>query len=581
MRGWPPVIRRRLLLCSVTALALLAFGASASAATRYVGKTGADETGGISNDCLQAASPCLTLTHASQVAEAADTVSVSGGTYFGQQSVTKPVTIIGQEGARFEAPISGAPPLIVSGAGVILRNAIVVGRAPFQFMSGGPEPTVNPAIEVTGASASLTLEGVAVGQDGPAEGGAAIRVNASAALAAQGSTVTGNGEAGILALSGSKVSVGGSTVADALAGEGAIEANGSTIVVDGSTLSGDAGVDVGGGSTTLTRDVVRAQQTGVLQGGSAQVAIRDSLIAPAPGGHLASGDWMTSSGTLTVVGSTLYATDGGSGTPPEPVAVRATGGGVQARIANSILGAAGAHPVGILAQGAAGSWTVSHTSFASSNGAGVPAPGSGTNVAAAPAFADQAAGDYHLTEAATAMIDAGDPAEIAPGELDLDGAPRTGDGNCDGAAAPDLGAYELARVPCPGPPGEGGGGGAGAGGSSNSGKGAGGAGAEKPTITAVSVKQTKAGPVLHFSVDLPGTVKISLSRVVTRKVKGKKKKVDRPVATIARQVKSAGPQTVPLASQAKAVGTYKVTLVATSGAAASAPGRATFRVVAP
>ena len=66
---------------------------------------------------------------------------------------------------------------------------------------------------------------------------------------------------------------------------------------------------------------------------------------------------------------------------------------------------------------------------------------------AAPGFADPAGGDYRPA-AGSPLIDAGDPALLSG--IDLDGGSRVVDGNCDGAAVRDIGAYELAPE-CPPP----------------------------------------------------------------------------------------------------------------------------------
>jgi hypothetical protein len=71
-------------------------------------------------------------------------------------------------------------------------------------------------------------------------------------------------------------------------------------------------------------------------------------------------------------------------------------------------------------------------------------------------FADAAAGDYHLLRT-SALVDAGDPT-TAQG-LDLDGNPLVTDGNGDGSARRDLGAFELQPAPAAGgaqPPADGG-----------------------------------------------------------------------------------------------------------------------------
>ena len=66
-----------------------------------------------------------------------------------------------------------------------------------------------------------------------------------------------------------------------------------------------------------------------------------------------------------------------------------------------------------------------------------------------PGFADSAAGDYRL-RAGSPLIDAGDP-DSASG-ADLDGSPLIADGNGDGSARRDIGAFELQPAPVGAPP---------------------------------------------------------------------------------------------------------------------------------
>jgi hypothetical protein len=69
-------------------------------------------------------------------------------------------------------------------------------------------------------------------------------------------------------------------------------------------------------------------------------------------------------------------------------------------------------------------------------------------------FVDAAGGDYHL-QPGSPLIDMGDPTTSQG--LDLDGSALVTDGNADGAARRDLGAFELQPAPAgsPGQPGEG------------------------------------------------------------------------------------------------------------------------------
>jgi hypothetical protein len=83
-------------------------------------------------------------------------------------------------------------------------------------------------------------------------------------------------------------------------------------------------------------------------------------------------------------------------------------------------------------------------------------PGS-HNLNTDPQFVDPAAGNLRLRQGSPA-IDAGQPTPAAGNERDVEGNPRVQDGNGDGTAVRDMGAYEHTFVPS-GDPGDGGNGG--------------------------------------------------------------------------------------------------------------------------
>jgi len=64
------------------------------------------------------------------------------------------------------------------------------------------------------------------------------------------------------------------------------------------------------------------------------------------------------------------------------------------------------------------------------------------NISTDPLFANSSAGDYHLRPASPS-IDTGDISAPNLPETDFDGNPRIQDGNGDGIAVIDMGAYEA------------------------------------------------------------------------------------------------------------------------------------------
>lgn len=90
---------------------------------------------------------------------------------------------------------------------------------------------------------------------------------------------------------------------------------------------------------------------------------------------------------------------------------------------------------------------VSHTDYQTTggtigaNGTGGVIAGAG-NVDVDPAFVDLAGGDLHLSPGSP-VIDQGDTLPGPPGELDRDGAKRVVDGDANGTAVRDMGAFEF------------------------------------------------------------------------------------------------------------------------------------------
>ncbi len=82
-----------------------------------------------------------------------------------------------------------------------------------------------------------------------------------------------------------------------------------------------------------------------------------------------------------------------------------------------------------------------HNDLFNAGGNYVGLPAGATDFVADPLFVNRAGGDYRLQHTSPA-IDAGDDTYVAA-SIDLDGAPRIQDGNADGAAHVDAGAFEF------------------------------------------------------------------------------------------------------------------------------------------
>src|SRR4051794_21847447 len=88
--------------------------------------------------------------------------------------------------------------------------------------------------------------------------------------------------------------------------------------------------------------------------------------------------------------------------------------------------------------------TVSDSDFATKNGQSISDAGGHINPD--PSWLDSANGDYRLA-GASPVVDRGATRAAAPGETDRAGNPRVADGNGDGAAARDMGAFEYQYLP--------------------------------------------------------------------------------------------------------------------------------------
>jgi hypothetical protein len=108
----------------------------------------------------------------------------------------------------------------------------------------------------------------------------------------------------------------------------------------------------------------------------------------------------------------------------------------------------------LLGSGATATIALAHSNYGSVNQVGtggtITLAGSNGNQAGFPAFASPATGDFREI-AGSPTIDAGLASPLED-TVDLDGRPRS-QGACIGApGVPDIGAYEFASIPCPGPP---------------------------------------------------------------------------------------------------------------------------------
>jgi hypothetical protein len=233
----------------------------------------------------------------------------------------------------------------------------------------------------------------------------------------------------------------------------------AVLVSEGKATLADSTVDAlhlgahatGAGTLRVDRTTIAAQN-GVYATNGGALDIHDSLIRAGGG---------ASSNGITVIAKDdpagAYATNVtivGAGTPASVgVTSKSTGAGVQANLVlwNSVVTRAA---TSVRRQATAGMayLAVNNSAYDASSqiSEGMGAfEQNGGNLNVAQEFAGD---DFHLP-AGSPLIDAGDPVAggVPVSDIDLDGRPRTTDGNGDGLSAPDIGAYEADAAAPAGP----------------------------------------------------------------------------------------------------------------------------------
>jgi hypothetical protein len=454
--------------------------ATAFAQTRYVAKGGTDTP-----DCTNAAAPCGTIVYAVGQASAGDTIQIGPGTFEESVTTDKALTFVGAGGGSLggnlpstvvRGPVGnngdGFPAFDLSSGGELRSLRAVggdgdssiafsgeTGGAGIAYVSSGVEPT------------ALRLEDVvAIGGNGGAgssiPGGAGFGLHVrsdsgEAALTSVGSDFaagSGFGGGGAIWVDGPEVSA---AVTDSLV-ENSL---GTAIVVfSGAHLDLEAVDDRGAdqaawiydGLLTIRRSRLSSEGSVLVAAGtndeSPQIDLVDSLVVSEKGEALDVYSEEEGSAAVAVRGSTLI----GRGIAGAVLAERKEGAGpATTTLRNSIarhlplaeiIPATDLHADG----GTIDADFSSFTTRLEENGGSVSAPGSAHNVAGDPGFLDPGQGVFILQNTSP-LIDRGDPAIVAAGELDLAGSPRSLDGNRDCLAFPDLGAFEVTgqAVPCP------------------------------------------------------------------------------------------------------------------------------------
>lgn len=335
----------------------------------YAAPTGSGST------CTQAA-PCSFAMAHSKVSVAQDYILAAAGSYTGGTFEGKDVTIVAT-GATFTAPASGGAVLEFGTSGhVTLRGARVTGAS----------TGADGAVQCEPGDSTLALVNVHVDNNSAGHG-----VMARCPITIAGSLIESNAAAGVFGV----------------AFEGAA-------TIDQSTIRGNGGVGVVGGTTlTLTRSQVNGNRGGGVEVGADYAIVNDVIAGNGSGSSVFGGVWIdvTWGGMTavldfdTIVGNSSG--DVGSGVLCTDVATARTS-------SNNIVYANGASQT----SGRNCAYTYSDI------GPGGAPSGTG-NISAGPTFVNAAGGDYHLA-AGSAGIDAADPAATLNVDIDGDARPQNG-----------------------------------------------------------------------------------------------------------------------------------------------------------
>lgn len=275
-------------------------------------------------------------------------------------------------------------------------------------------------------------------------------------------TVDGTGTADATAVQAKVTQVIGSSLLMPLeSGSRGMFVEGDTTITD-STITGNTGINHSGQALTdtVSRSMIRAGSSAGVRTDSGTVDIDNSVIdLGTTGGTGLMAANFNNSTSPKAINADHVTIVGGNGSSEGAWAFAGAAGAVQTStvtLTNSIVHGPATSLVADASndgsQGGPSTATVTVDfsrydpttvggTIDGSTGAGGIIDGLG-NLDLDPAFVDAAAGDFHLSMGSP-MIDQGDPAAGPPGDKDLDNAAREVDGDLDGPARRDMGAYEF------------------------------------------------------------------------------------------------------------------------------------------
>ena len=566
--------------------------AAANAAARKVEESGTD-----TGNCI--ATACKTVQYAANQGEAGDTVEIAEGTYTETVQTSTALNFIGagDEATVIRGPDgSGAAghPAFILPSGGSLRSLSATGGAGANGVSGfagGYAVVFEPggldqdqlrleAVDARGGNggSSIVL--------GAAGGGAVLAISGEGGktITCVDSTLASGEAAGLVtattaAMSGDAMSgefVGSEIDAgNNVLGTGLSVQEGAAASISTTGVHGFYGAGAEGGSLTVRRSLIEGLQWGLVVTPGLKPAVEakvfDSVVqSKGPAAYVAGGAG-NEVARLVANGSDFIAKGAG---PAVETKIYSPAQPVSALLRNSIaldLPEEAEPKRDLVANG--GTIEAEHSNFSTStpeNGGTAPAPGSGTNVAGDPGFAEP---EGFALAPTSPLIDRGDASIVEGGELDIKGTSRSLDGNRDCIAAPDIGAFEVAGQSAACPPK---------------------VGDAVPIVSGFGISNkafapkgrkpakasgVKRGAKFTYSLSEPARVAIKIER----RKPGKGRARYARVMTIGGQQRS-GKDSTPFSGRVKGKplkpGKYRATIVATDAAGqVSAPRQLTFRII--
>ena len=382
-----------------------------------------------------------TIQQAIDASAAGDTVLVSPGTYVENLTFRgKPIRVVSEQGPAVTIIDGNRAGSVVTFASGENRNAVLEGftvRNGANSFSGGGVLIQNSA---------PTILGNWILNNGACSGAGIYSYFSSPLI--KGNTISRNYVYACSGASGLGVYIGGDSDAELI----------ENIITENSGFADGGGVTLfAAGRAVLRSNVIARNVTsgfspctsggGIWMVNFSQATIVNNLVVGNAAGCGGGFFWGGSTGVTTFVNNTFADNDGAEGS-----AVDVSGVDDRHVIANNvIIGKAGQTAFYCRNSSSTPSPVVSTSDVWTSQGfafggACLDQTGLRGNISTDPLFVRNAfadvAGDYHL-QMASAAIDAGDNAAPQMAAADLDGNARIADGNSDGDARVDMGAYEY------------------------------------------------------------------------------------------------------------------------------------------